>query len=457
MTDHRGHRLLPLLIVLLVCVGLLCLAGGARTEPDYRDLLLRQALWAAAGITAAIVLSRIDYAVWHRLAFPLYGAALLALLVTLLGGETIRGSRSWLDLGWFNLQTSEFAKLALALALAAVVSRRTAGEWSSAYDREAVTRLFAATALTLPPLLLIILQSDLGTALTLLPPLLLALLIGGIPPGMIALFLAVSGGTVGLLLVLLTARWLPATHHAGVLFARLVTDRDALAQVLLAACFALLALAYLLHAFFPLHAAASRAPRSRRLVWGGYLLLVIFVLALELSTFAMAQLKPYQQLRLIAFLDPQAQPLHGGYNLLQAQIAIGSGGLFGKGVGNGTQHRLGFLPEAHTDFIFAIWAEEQGLAGVLLLVLLYAGVARCCWRIVCEARDRFSAAFTFIFSGGLLLQALYNLGMNLGLLPIMGIPLPLVSYGGSSLVSVLLGCGIVLAIWRYRLTFGGIR
>ncbi len=456
MTDRRGHRLLPLLIVLLVCVGLLCLAGGARTEPDYRDLLLRQALWATAGITAAIAISRIDYAVWHRLAFPLYGAALLALLVTLLGGETIRGSRSWLDLGWFNLQTSEFAKLAFALALAAVVSRRPASEWSSAYDRDMIARLFTASALTLPPLLLIILQSDLGTALTLLPPLLLALLISGIPPGMLALFLTVSGSTLGLLLVLLTARWLPASHHAGVLFARLVTDRDALAQVLLAACFALLALAYLLHAFFPLHA-ASNAPRARRLVWGGYLLLVIFVLALELSTFAMAQLKPYQQLRLIAFLDPQAQPLHGGYNLLQAQIAIGSGGMLGKGLGNGTQHRLGFLPEAHTDFIFAIWAEEQGLAGVLLLLLLYAGFARCCWRIAGEARDRFSAAFTLIFSGGLLLQALYNLGMNLGLLPIMGIPLPLVSYGGSSLVSVLLGCGIILSVWRYRLTFGGIR
>lgn len=160
-------------------------------------------------------------------------------------------------------------------------------------------------------------------------------------------------------------------------------------------------------------------------------------------------LQPYQKQRILTFLDPNADPLGTGYNIIQSTIAVGSGGLFGRGFGRGTQSHLNFLPEHHTDFIFATLAEELGLVGALILFALLGAIL---WRLLRSLTqvDHFGGLvlvglFLYIF-----FQAAINIGMNIGLAPITGITLPFVSYGGSSLISLMLGLGIAEAIIRRR-------
>jgi len=158
----------------------------------------------------------------------------------------------------------------------------------------------------------------------------------------------------------------------------------------------------------------------------------------------------YQRQRVLTFLDPERDPLGAGYNIIQAKIAIGSGGIFGKGWTNGTQAHLDFIPERHTDFVFAVLAEEFGLLGVIMVVALYGAIiARALW-ITYGAQDTFSR----LLAGGLtltfFLYSYVNMGMVVGLLPVVGLPLPLISYGGSSIVTLMAGFGILMAIHSHR-------
>ena len=161
-------------------------------------------------------------------------------------------------------------------------------------------------------------------------------------------------------------------------------------------------------------------------------------------------MQDYQRQRVLTFLDPERDPLGAGYNIIQSQIAIGSGGLFGKGWLNGTQAHLQFIPERHTDFVFAVMAEEFGLLGVLGLIVLYSAIiGRALW-IAHEAQDNFSR----LLAGGLAITfsvyCFVNIGMVSGLLPVVGLPLPLVSYGGSAMVTLLAGFGILMSIHTHR-------
>jgi rod shape determining protein RodA len=164
-------------------------------------------------------------------------------------------------------------------------------------------------------------------------------------------------------------------------------------------------------------------------------------------------LKPYQRARLESFIDPQADPLGSGYHIIQSEIAIGGGGSWGKGYMKGTQARLNFLPEETTDFIFAVYAEEFGLAGSLLLLGLYASlIGRGLW-IARHARDRFGSLLAIGITGMIFWQVAINMMMTTGMLPVVGIPLPLVSYGGSSLFTTMAGMGILMSVNARRHTF----
>ncbi|HXN85885.1 MAG TPA: rod shape-determining protein RodA [Candidatus Binataceae bacterium] len=157
-------------------------------------------------------------------------------------------------------------------------------------------------------------------------------------------------------------------------------------------------------------------------------------------------LKPYQRQRLVSFIDPKADPLGSGYHIIQSEIAIGAGGPWGKGFMKGTQARLNFLPEETTDFIFAVFAEEFGLAGSVLLLALYASlIARGAW-IARHARDRFGALLALGLTGIIFWQVAINIAMTTGMLPVVGIPLPLVSYGGSSVLTMMTAMGLLISI-----------
>jgi rod shape determining protein RodA len=173
-------------------------------------------------------------------------------------------------------------------------------------------------------------------------------------------------------------------------------------------------------------------------------------LAAAIAPLGWSVLKEYQKQRLRTFLDPESDPLGAGWNIIQSKIAVGSGGLFGKGWGQGTQSRLEFLPEHTTDFIFAVLAEEFGLVGVLALLALYLFiVARCLW-IAAEARDTFARLLAGAVGLTFLVYVIVNGGMVSGLLPVVGVPMPLLSYGGTSAVTLLAGFGIVMSVHAHR-------
>lgn len=158
-------------------------------------------------------------------------------------------------------------------------------------------------------------------------------------------------------------------------------------------------------------------------------------------------LAPYQKDRILTVIDPQLDPKGSGYNVIQSMVAVGSGGVAGKGIGHGSQSQLNFLPEKHTDFIFSVIAEELGLVGSFLVISLYGIILYRLSRIAQASQDNFSYLVTVGIMIMLFIQVAVNIGMNIGLLPVTGIPLPLLSYGGSSLVSVLLSLGLVMGIF----------
>jgi rod shape determining protein RodA len=161
-------------------------------------------------------------------------------------------------------------------------------------------------------------------------------------------------------------------------------------------------------------------------------------------------LHDYQRNRVLTLLDPEADPLGNGWHIIQSQIAVGSGGMWGKGWHHGTQSRLEFLPEHTTDFIFSVFAEEWGLVGVLMLLTLYAFIiARCLW-IAANAKDTYARLLSGSISMALFVYVIVNGGMITGLLPVVGVPLPLVSYGGTSAVSLLAGFGVLMSIHAHR-------
>jgi rod shape determining protein RodA len=161
-------------------------------------------------------------------------------------------------------------------------------------------------------------------------------------------------------------------------------------------------------------------------------------------------LHDYQRQRVLTFLDPESDPLGAGYHITQSKIAIGSGGLFGKGWMNGTQAHLEFLPESHTDFIFAVYGEEFGMLGILLLLTLYLAIVARGLMIASRGQDTFQRLLAGALSLTFFLYVFINMGMVLGLLPVVGVPLPLISFGGTSVVSLLAGFGMLMSIQTHR-------
>lgn len=182
-----------------------------------------------------------------------------------------------------------------------------------------------------------------------------------------------------------------------------------------------------------------------RLIGGATILLAIFAWPIWQYV-----LRDYQKARVLTFLNPENDPLGAGYHIIQSKIAIGSGGLFGKGWLNGTQSQLDFLPERHTDFIFAVFSEEFGMMGAIMLLLLYLFLITRGLYIAAQAQDTFSRLLGGSISLTFLVYIFVNIGMVSGLLPVVGVPLPLISYGGTSIVTLLAGFGILMSIHTHR-------
>ncbi|MPT46931.1 MAG: rod shape-determining protein RodA [Sphingobium sp.] len=331
--------------------ALYSVAGGAPTP------------WAAAHavrftmfLVLALVMSYIRPETYKALMFPALGGSALLLILVLLIGTIGGGARSWLNLGFMQVQPSEFAKIALLGVLARYYELLPPGEVRT------FRALIPPVLITMVPFMLIVIQPDLGTAMLLLLSVVILCFMAGLP-----------------------LWWFIGSGMAVMIF---------------------IPIAY------------------------NFLMM------------------PHQQKRVTIFLNPQDDPLGAGYHISQSFIAIGSGGIWGKGYLQGTQSHLDYLPEQHTDFIFPAIAEEWGLFGAFLIILLFGLLLRWGMGVAQNARSRFEQLFAAGLTCSLFLYISINLMMVTGLAPVVGIPLPLVSYGGSAMLATMLCVGILMSIDR---------
>jgi rod shape determining protein RodA len=352
----------PLLLAVLAIIGmgLVNLYSATRVAP--KGLFGTQLLFYGIGLLLLILAAAVDLRLLQRLAMPSYVLVLAMLVVVLVAGKVVNGSRRWLGIGSFGVQPSELMKLSLILAYARLFSSDPPELLARPWRYAVIWHL-----MLIVPALLILKQPDLGTAL-----------------------LCVMVAASMLLLVPLAGR-----------------VKAAVATVDLSAATA------------------------------------VFLFGL----------KAYQKKRFLTFLDPDSDPTGAGWHARQAIFAIGSGRLLGKGYLRGTQNQLQFLPEHWTDFPFAVWAEEWGLAGCLLLLACFLVLILWSLYLANEARDRFARYLTIGCASLLFWHVAINIAMVIGMAPVVGVTLPLVSYGGSSLLTVMLTLGLLLNVSARRYSY----
>jgi len=345
------------LITGIATIGLMTLysaAGGS-----LRPWAMKQAVTILAFLMIAVGMSWISESTIKQVAFPIYGAVLLMLIVVEAVGFVGKGAQRWIDLGFIRLQPSEFMKPGIVLVLARFYELLPAG------DIRSWRAIWPAATMIGVPVGLIILQPDLGTALMISFIGVTVMFVAGVP---LRVFL------------------------------------------------------------IPGAALAVAVPVVYQFLHG------------------------YQRKRIDIFLDPGSDPLGAGYHITQSKIAIGSGGIFGKGYLNGSQSHLDYLPEGHTDFVFATMVEEWGLFGGALLILAFAFVIRWGMRVAINGKTRFAQLAAAGLSATIFFYVAINLMMVMGLAPVVGVPLPLVSFGGSAVMTIMLCLGILMALERQQRT-----
>ena len=353
-------------------------------------------------VAAALIFVRIDWL--KRVAVPLYILALVLLCVVLFfAGDVVKGAGRWIDLGIFKLQPSEFAKIAYLLIISYWLSKHPVSLYKT---KTFVVPLF----LFIVPFALVLKQPDLSTALVFIAVTMVGFFFAGLT--LTDMFLIVSP----VLSVLFS-------HSQAIGF-------EILWGVLICA---------VVFALF-----RRKLPK---ILTGIILLANIF--AGYASSMAWNMLEPHQQKRVNTFLDPMSDPLGDGYQVLQSLTAIGSGGLTGKGFGNGTQTNLAFLPEEHTDFIFSVLGEQFGFAGCAVVLVLYALFLWRATSICKQSSDPFVTLMVMGASTIFLFHILVNIAMTVGLMPVTGLPLPFLSYGGSFALTCMVLVGFLLCL-RYQ-------
>lgn len=365
---------------------------------------LNHAVLGAIGLGLALWIARSRYEHLLNWQWIIYITVNLLLVAVMLIGTVGGGAQSWLGVGGFYVQPSEFAKLSIIITLSAMLSRRDASSlWGVAS---------AMTVLVLPWLLVFI-QPDLGTSLVFGAITLSMLYWANCNPGWLVLF--ISPLVAAILFHLVLPGWLVWSLGMGLI------------------------------AWFTLP-------------WRWFSTVVataVNLVAGKLGDILWNLLQDYQKDRLVLFLDPDKDPLGGGYHLIQSRIAIGAGKLFGQGWGNGSQTQLNFIPEQHTDFIFSAVGEEWGFVGAMVVIVAYWLI---CFRLVIiaqNAKDDFGSLLVIGVLAMIVFQVVINIGMTIGLAPITGIPLPWLSYGRSALLTnfIALGMAESVANFRHRLRF----
>lgn len=346
------------LVVVLACVvgiGIAMLYSAA--NGSFQPWASRQLARFAVGLILMVAVACVDIRVWLRYAYAIYGVALVLLVWVDVAGVAGMGAQRWVGVGPITIQPSEVMKVSLVLVLARYF------HGISTEDSGKLFPLLWPLFLVVAPVLLVLKQPDLGTAVMLLLAAGAVFFLAGVRAWMFGVAIAGAGGILPL---------------------------------------------------------------------------------------AWAHLKEYQRNRILTFLDPNSDPLGAGYHILQSKIALGSGGLWGRGFLQGTQSHLNFLPEKQTDFIFTMLAEEWGLVGGLVLLALYLTLVAYGYAIGMRSRSQFGRILALGLTTMFFLYIFINVAMVMGLVPVVGVPLPLISYGGTAMVTLLVAFGMVLGVYIHR-------
>jgi rod shape determining protein RodA len=359
----------------------------------------KQLIWIIIGVLLLIIIYKIPNGWIFESSYIFYGLSLLLLLLVLVLGNSKFGATRWLNLRFFTIQPSEFAKLATVLTLSRFLS-------SEKVDLNKLNYFLIAVSIILAPFILIIREPDLGTSLV---------------------FIAMA---------------LPIFYWAGLKIGNLI---------LIVTPFVIIFASFHFYAFLivmillVLYLVYSK--RSRFVVVLNFIANVLMGL---LTPMLWNQLHPYQQNRIKIFLNPEADPRGAGYQIIQSKVAIGSGGFTGTGILQGSQTQLRFLPEQHTDFIFAVIGEELGFIGVTIGLILFLLFFIRTIHIATQTKSFFNSISIIGIVTIIAFHTIVNIGMTIGLLPVTGLPLPFLSYGGSALITNLVMIGIILNIYKNR-------
>jgi rod shape determining protein RodA len=420
--------------LVLVLFGVLFIYSSAITSAGVlvsREYI-RQIIWGITGFIIALVISMVDYRRIRNLSLWFYLGTIVLLLYTCLLGRRVHGARAWVGIGSFGIQPSEFAKITTIVFLARYLA-------DTARNAESFSRLLVSAVIVFIPMGLILIQPDFGTSLVFIPILLVMTFIAGVAIRYI-FFLAACIGLTGILMVL--PLWQSYIVKNSYRFLLLLMDPRFIGIPIMVFTIAgiVAVFGYLKY-------------KKRYFYWIIYSA-AILVFSLAASYMSHKVLKDYQIMRLIVFLDPNVDPRGAGWNIIQSITAIGSGGISGKGYLQGTQSHYQFLPQQSTDFIFSIFTEEWGLIGGIMLFFLFLVIILRLIRIAKTATDPFGAYITAGLAGMYVFHFLINVGMAMGIMPITGIPLYFMSYGGSALISAMTGIGLAMSIHIRRFLHG---
>lgn len=418
--------------IALIAAGIASIASaGVDAEGNrFSNEFLKQTIWAATGVLLSLIAMSLDISRLKDYTAVAYILVMLVLVYTLAGGKVVNGARAWIGLGEYGIQPSEFAKLATILFLARYLD-------ASDHDSDFV-RLVKASLIAGVPILLILAQPDFGSALAFFPILIFMLYAAKLNKRFIVFIILTILTTFVFLILPLSGKFF---FQQGNFVAVLLSKKGFLA---IAISFMALVLA--------LSAAGWLKYKKAAYFWICYLFSILDISAF-LAFAAGKVLKEYQIMRLMVFLNPQVDPQGAGWNIIQSVTAVGSGGLAGRGYLQGTQSHARFIPQQSTDFIFSIIAEEWGFIGSLVLIGLYAAFFFRIIGLMDTTKDRYSSLVCSGIFGLFFFHFMINVGMAIGIMPITGIPLYFISYGGSSLWAAMMAVGFMLGISarRYRM------
>ncbi|MFR9651010.1 MAG: rod shape-determining protein RodA [Rikenellaceae bacterium] len=443
----RVSIILFTVIALIGCISVFSSSYEATTESflSFSHNYVKQVVWLGISMIVGFIVLLIDTNFIYKYSYPLYIAGVILLMLTLLFGREVNGAKAWFEFGFFRVQPVEVVKITTSLALARVLSDNN-------FSITSLSGLSTIGTVLAIPLLIIVLQNDTGSGIV-FGSLLFVLYREGlskwltIPPIIIATIFALSlivTPVILLLAIMIATMVIDASmsneYHIHIsAFAAMIivaivlslgsyliigSGLTAYHSLVIVCC--IVAFAALIHSLI-------HSLRQRIAIIG---ISLITIALIPLSNYIFEDiLRPHQQNRIMSFLGIVNDPLGSDYNVNQAKIAIGSGGVWGKGFLEGTQIRYGFVPERHTDFIFCSVGEEWGFVGSLILLACFGALILRLMHIGEMQNNIYSRVYCYCVASILLFHLFVNVGMTIGLFPVMGIPLPMVSYGGSSLLA----------------------